>query len=286
MNTEQKFLWDDLRYFVALGHNHTLKATAQNLGVEHSTVSRRISSLEKAIGMKLFDRLPKSWSMTEQGKELFDYALSMEKSAADFVVKAEAINPLSSKIRISAPPILISHFFALHHAGLKQKIAGVNIEWIGEKRKANLNTGEADIAIRLGNLEDSSLKMRRLGEVEYAVYSGQNKNISEASFIDFSSSSINAELHSWYKNKISDQKIYAEADDFLTIAQLIKTSDAKGLLPVFLAESLNDIVRDEQYSDMPTVSAYLLIHADIAKKPLVKRVAEELVTLFREKFKY
>lgn len=152
---------------------------------------------------------------------------------------------------------------------------------------ANLNAGEADIAIRLGDLEDSSLKMRKLGDIEYAVYCAVDKvknSSNEKRFIDFIPSSINAVLYDWYKAAIDGKEVYAETDDFLTMAQIAQTSDARALLPIFLAEGIAGITRDESYNDIPTVPAYLLIQSDIAKKPLVKRVANELLELFRGYF--
>lgn len=289
MNIKKTVSWEDVRYFIALVRYKTLKNAAQNLGVEHTTVSRRISSLEESIQLTLFNRLPKSWNITHQGKELFAYALTMEECAANFVVKAESINPLSSKIKISAPPILISEFFAPRHVRLKQKIPEVYIEWVGEKRKVNLNAGEADIAIRMGGLDDSALKMRKLGYVEYAIYCAEDKitdTNEEKCFVSFSSSSVNTTLYDWYKTIASGSDVYAESGDFLTSAQLVKHSNARALLPKFLAQRISGIVVDDHYTNIPVVPAYLLIQSDIAKKPLIKCVAEELSAIFRSYFKH
>lgn len=288
MNGKKHFSWEDVRYFLSLVSHTTLKKTALHLGVEHTTVARRISSLEEAIKVKLFDRLPRAWAITDAGKALLPYALEMEKCTIEFKMKAENINPLLGKIKISAPPILISHFFSRYYSTLKQARPDIDIEWIGETRKANLNTGEADLAIRLGGLEDSNLKMRKLGEVEYAIYHHKNNNsaiVDNPRFIQFGSPVINAQLYEWYQGIIDNNEVYARTDDFLAMMQLAQHSDASTLLPDFLARQSTDLVKDTRYSDMPTIPAYLLIHADIAKKPLVKAIAEELVAIFRSEFK-
>ena len=49
----------------------SLSAAARQLGVEHSTVARRIAALEGRIGVRLFDRLPRSWALTDEGQALF-----------------------------------------------------------------------------------------------------------------------------------------------------------------------------------------------------------------------
>ena len=56
--------WDDLRFFLALTDAGTLSGAAQATGVQHTTVARRIASLEHALGTRLFDRFPNGWSLT------------------------------------------------------------------------------------------------------------------------------------------------------------------------------------------------------------------------------
>lgn len=64
----QRLQWDDIRYFLELARVGSLSGTARNLSVEHSTVARRVEALEQSLGVKLFDRLPKGWSLTLEGE--------------------------------------------------------------------------------------------------------------------------------------------------------------------------------------------------------------------------
>ncbi|MCG5244328.1 LysR family transcriptional regulator, partial [Azospirillum doebereinerae] len=59
--------WDDLRVFLALARSGSLSATARDLGVDHSTVARRVAALEAALGVRLFDRLPRGYAPTAEG---------------------------------------------------------------------------------------------------------------------------------------------------------------------------------------------------------------------------
>jgi DNA-binding transcriptional LysR family regulator len=62
--------WDDLRFFLAVSELGSISAAAELLNVNHSTVLRRLASLEKRLGARLFDRLPDGYAMTAQGEEL------------------------------------------------------------------------------------------------------------------------------------------------------------------------------------------------------------------------
>ena len=57
--------WDDIRYFLAVMRGGSLSAAARALQVQHSTVARRIDALESALGIRLFDRLPRGWPPTD-----------------------------------------------------------------------------------------------------------------------------------------------------------------------------------------------------------------------------
>lgn len=74
--------WDDVRYFLALAREGSLSAGARALGVEHSTISRRVGQLEAALGLRLFDRLPRGWQLTQEGESLLPQALALETGIA------------------------------------------------------------------------------------------------------------------------------------------------------------------------------------------------------------
>ena len=64
--------WDDLRFFLALARCGTVSAAGRDLKVRHTTVSRRIKTLEQRLGTRLFDHLPGGYSMTPAGESLFN----------------------------------------------------------------------------------------------------------------------------------------------------------------------------------------------------------------------
>ena len=62
--------WDDLRYFAELARTGSLSAASRSLRVDHTTVARRVSALERSLGVKLFDRLPRGWALTADGAQM------------------------------------------------------------------------------------------------------------------------------------------------------------------------------------------------------------------------
>jgi len=70
--------WDDVRYFLAVTREGSARAAAERLGVNHSTVLRRIAQMEEHLGAQMFDKLPSGYRLTGAGKEVLEFADQME----------------------------------------------------------------------------------------------------------------------------------------------------------------------------------------------------------------
>ena len=70
--------WDDVRYFLAVARGGSVRAAAERLGVNHSTVLRRIAQLEKHLGAQMFEKLPSGYRLTAAGEEVLEFADQME----------------------------------------------------------------------------------------------------------------------------------------------------------------------------------------------------------------
>src|SRR5215468_9884904 len=73
--------WDDIRYFLAVARGRSVRAAAEHLGVNHSTVLRRIAQLEERLGARMFEKLPSGYRLTAAGEEVLDLAEQMETSS-------------------------------------------------------------------------------------------------------------------------------------------------------------------------------------------------------------
>src|ERR1700761_9386370 len=73
--------WDDIRYFLAVARDSSVRAAAEPLGVNHSTVLRRIAQLEEHLGAHMFEKLPSGYRLTEAGEEVVELANQMETTS-------------------------------------------------------------------------------------------------------------------------------------------------------------------------------------------------------------
>src|SRR5215475_2498484 len=73
--------WDDVRYFLAVARGGSVRAAAERLRVNHSTVLRRIAQLEERLGARMFEKRPSGYRLTDAGEEVLEFAEQMEASS-------------------------------------------------------------------------------------------------------------------------------------------------------------------------------------------------------------
>ena len=100
--------WDDLRVLAVLHREGSLAGAARSLGVNHATVSRRISALEESLGHKLVRRLARSTPLTDRGREVAGIALEIEQRTHRIERLAHAARgTLSGRVTLTAPPAIL-----------------------------------------------------------------------------------------------------------------------------------------------------------------------------------
>src|SRR4051812_11136402 len=168
--------WDDLRYFLAFARAGSMQAAAKVLGVNQSTVQRRIGGLEERLGRRLLARHLNSYRLTELGEELRPAAEGVEAAVATFGRQlAASDHELTGTLRITCGSILADRLrrtplidlFHSRHPGLR-------VELVVSNRFLDLSRGEADIAIRAGAPHDQALVGRKIAEAPWAVYASRS----------------------------------------------------------------------------------------------------------------
>src|ERR1700739_899251 len=123
--------WDDVRYFLAVARGGSVRAAAERLGVNHSTVLRRIAQLEERLAVRLFEKLPSGYRLTDAGEEVLEFAVEMEASSnqletrvfgRDQGVRGRLRGALAPTL---ATPLLMPDFadFARLHPEIEMEIA-------------------------------------------------------------------------------------------------------------------------------------------------------------------
>ena len=137
--------WDHLRFFLVLARAKTLTNTARLMGVEHSTVARRIQALEQTLGMQLFKREATGYELTAEGKTLVPRVEHMEQS----FLQIEKPNPLQGRVRIGAPEGFGTAYLTRLLAEFSQHYPLISIDLIPVPKTIRLSHREADIVYHI-----------------------------------------------------------------------------------------------------------------------------------------
>jgi DNA-binding transcriptional LysR family regulator len=163
--------WNDLRYFLALARTGKLALAARALGINPTTVSRRLAALEEQVGTRLFDRTDDGHVLTAAGRDLVSPAerieqevLAVERSIAGADQRAAGV------VRLSVTEMLATRFLAPHLGRLRERCPDIAIDLSCTSRAVSLSRREADIALRLSRPREERLVVRKLATIPLALY--------------------------------------------------------------------------------------------------------------------
>lgn len=276
--------WDDIRYFVALKRCGNLTAAARELGIRHSTVSRRVDALEQALGIKLFDRLPRGWLPTEEAEALWPRALEMERQALELSRSALTRGGETGSVRVAGPPVLLSHFLAPRLGPWLDQHRGIRVQLIAGTGTTNLTQGEADLALRVGlPVTQLDLLQRPLGNIGYGLY-GTSEQVAlgpkQRRYLGFDQTMASSAQSQWLHDVASSDPRLLLSNDLEVLYQAARAGWGLTVLPHFLATQSRELTCANPEDDWQRPVS-LLTHPDVRRAARVQRLTEELVRLFR-----
>lgn len=165
---------DHLRYFLEVSRTGRLTDASRTLGVDHTTVGRRITALEKSAGQRLFDRTPTGWRLTEAGRRLVGYAETVESTLiAAFEDQTSDTGSLRGTVRIAAPDGFGAFVLTPKLGALRDKHPDLDIELVTATEHNSLATREFDIAITLERPSPRLVVARQLATYTLALYAAE-----------------------------------------------------------------------------------------------------------------
>ncbi|MGV6872791.1 LysR family transcriptional regulator [Pseudochelatococcus sp. B33] len=172
----QPFNWDLLQSFLAVARAGRLTLAAKRLGIDHSTLSRRLVALEGALGATLFERSMAGYTLTTQGEHLLRHAESIESSVIALQSDmADSRSTVSGAVRIGAPDGFGTAFLAPVIGRLAAAHPGLDIQIVATPRNFSLSQREADIAITLSRPSHGRLHARLLTEYELGLFAARDR---------------------------------------------------------------------------------------------------------------
>ncbi|MEQ8393443.1 MAG: LysR family transcriptional regulator [Thalassospira sp.] len=163
--------WDRFRIFLAVARQGQILGAARQLGLNHATVGRQLTTLEQELGIKLIERRTTGSELTAAGRELMQAAEAAESA---FLRAGTAVSnrteSISGTVRVGVPDGLGNYFLASELAGFAAEHPDLVIQLVPLPRTFSLSQREADIAITLDRPKQGRLVIKKLTDYTLSVY--------------------------------------------------------------------------------------------------------------------
>ena len=282
--------WDDLRFFLAVSERGSISGAAKLLNVNHSTVLRRLASLEKRLDARLFERLPDGYGMTAQGEEMRNQlrGLRDQIETAQRRLSGRDLG-LYGAIRITTTDTLMHGLLIPYLAEFRALNSAIQMEIAINNTFLSLTRREADVAVRPSNVIPENLVGRRVGRLRSAIYASKgylkkNEKKKEWAAHDWvapDEALSHLAQTKWMREKIPEVRIAVQVDTLLGMVAAVRNGMGLGLLLCFLADDEKDLVRLAEPAAELDTDLWILTHPALKGVARIKALTDFLYDKLR-----
>lgn len=275
--------WDDLRYFLALARDQRASAAGKRLGVKHTTVARRLDSLESRLNTRLFDRTPRGYALTQAGEQLYEHAVGMEEHAQALDREIQGMDTqLEGALRLTAPYGALNQLVVPYLHRLLDKYPLIQLDLIGTTGLLDLAARQADIALRMTANPPEYLVGRKVLPLRHGVYGSTGylaKQRDRESVLTFCSEDSFPE---WVQRHFRDASLALRTDDAGVMLEAVKQHRGLARLPCFVADCEPDLRRIDVELTPSTWGVWVLNHVDLRTTARVRVCRDFLIDILLE----
>ena len=280
--------WDDLKYFLAVARSGSLTEAGQTLKTSASTVSRRISVLEKRLGAHLFDRKSSGYALTESGIEIRRKAEDVEAAAlsVERAALGRDMHP-TGVVRVTASDDIAANLIAPHLGTFQALYPDISLEIIAQMELADLTRREADIALRGARPTRGHFVVRRAGTWPFGLYASRNyaetrhlkpglSDLSGVEIITWTKQWSHLRGGPWFAEYARGAKVALASDSRRVHHAACKAGLGVAILPCVLADKESDLICLLPPKKVLSLPLWLVVHRDLARTARVRAVMEFL----------
>lgn len=255
-HSPKNFDWDDLKHLLAVARHGSTLAAGRALGVDQSTIQRRLVELERRLGQSLVQRQPSGYRLTAFGHEMLPFAEGVERSVQAFERQLGLLGTeTAGVIRLTCPEPIVKR---LVEAGLLDRFharhPSLRVQFVMSDKYVDLSQGDADVALRSGDTDDDELVGRKIGDSIWAVYAsriyieryGQPESIEDLprhSLVGFDDTMAKHRIAQWLRKVAPNAPMAARSSSVLGLIYSVKAGVGIGPLPLSLGDAEPDLVR-------------------------------------------
>jgi DNA-binding transcriptional LysR family regulator len=284
--------WDHLRVFLAVARTRRVAVAARHLEVRHTTVSRRLSALERQLGAAVFYRTAAGYLLTPVGERILADAEAMERTAAAIQSHVrERAGSDAGRVRLALAPEFASHWLAPHLPAFRARHPRITVQALVGTRTRDLSRGEAELAVRAPRPRQLGLVAARLARTALALFAsrqfaGRNGlSIHDAEsargipLLVYTTSLDLLQQARWFQRLLPDAEVALETNGTHALVGAARAGAGAAVLPTFVARRYPDLMRVSE--NVTEQDVWLVTHPEYRRAPSVRATADFLREIAR-----
>lgn len=260
--------WDDLRIVLSVARTDSFAGAARQLGVNESTVARRLQQAENRLGAQLFHRNNGKLVPTDAGQILVGHAEAIELQAQSAHSKISGLDQKAAgTVRVTAVPLLTNRILAPALGPLLAAHPDLQIDLIADPRDFSLNKREADIALRFARPQsDMRAVSWRIATLDYALYVAIGADPDALPYIGYEEAMRDLPQSRWLASETVRKGHSNSAvcvNDGETLLNCIAAGLGKSLLPVIIGNRNDTLVRVPASTKSVSRELWLMVHPSL-----------------------
>ncbi len=283
--------WDDLKYFLAVARTGSLTQGARTLRVSIATVSRRIATLERRLGARLFERKRTGYELTESGEAVRLKAEEIEQAILS--VERQVLGRdrhASGKVRVTTGDDIAAIVIAPMLAKFSARYPGILLEIVARFEVANLVRREADIALRTVAPANDDVLVRHAGWWDLGLYAARSyaeahhlrpgiNDLSNVDIITWDAEHSNLGGGPWFAEHAPGARVVLAANSRLIQQAACKAGLGVAILPCAAADHEPKLIRLLSPERVVSAKLWLVVHRDVARTARVRAVMDFLADI-------
>lgn len=277
--------WGDLQFFVAVADSGAIGDAARRLGVNHSTVLRRIARLESALACRLFDRLPGGYAPTASGNALAEHLAGLSVQVDSAQRRLTGLDPaIEGPIRVTSSDIVVEGLLMPLLAQFHQRHPKVRLQLVMNYGFTGLTRREADIAVRGADKAPRDLVARHVGQVEtvlcasrdYLDRAGRGLPLNEHRWVAVDESLSLALFEEWLRRHVGRERVVVRVDSLVGVADAVAAGIGLGMLPRPLVQARPHLVQLRPPEPGLNKAIWVLMHPEVQHTARVRALFDFL----------
>lgn len=278
---------DDLLVLLTVARTGRFTTAADSLGLNHTTISRRITSLEKALGGRVLARTAGGWEVTELGSRAVEAAERIEAAVSVLQGPADAPAQLTGVVRMSATDGFSAYIAAPAVAELQRSHPQLRVEIVTVTRRALQHRSGLDIEVVVGEPQVHRAEAFRLGFYMLGMYASRNylaergtpatvADLTRHPLVYFVDSMLQVDDLDAPRRLVPNMMDSVSSTNVFVHVEATRAGAGIGFLPCFMADQHQDLVRLLPADFHEQLPYWMVLRPESLRQPSVAAVVDAL----------